>query len=227
MSQTYNSYGRQMTQEEILSGAHRAWVGGMWDELGRLQLDFMMQNGLQPSHNLLDVGCGALRGGLKFIEYLEPAKYFGIDINESLIKAGVHELEQGRLTAKSPNLLVDDNFGFYRFDTKFDFAIAQSVFTHLPMNHIIRCLVNMSAVLKPEGVFFATYFEAPSSACLEPISHVPGGIVTSFDKDPFHYSNGEFSWMAQTAGLSMVPIGDWGHPRDQRMLAFKVGTGRS
>jgi len=77
-----------MTQEEILSGAHRAWVGGMWDELGQLQLDFMMQNGLQPSHNLLDVGCGSMRGGVRFVEYLDVGNYCGIDINESLISAG-------------------------------------------------------------------------------------------------------------------------------------------
>lgn len=224
MSQTYNSYGRQMTQEEILSGAHRAWVGGMWDELGRLQLDFMMQNGLQPSHNLLDVGCGSMRGGVRFVEYLDVGNYCGIDINESLISAGGLELERADLMNKSPVLLVDDSFAFKRFDARFDFAIAQSVFSHLPSAHIIKCLAEMSSVLKPDGEFFATFFEAPHSVYAEPLLHERGGVTSFFDRDPFHYSFAEFEAMAQAARMTVRNVGEWGHPRDQKMLAFKTGN---
>lgn len=222
MGNTFNIYGQQLSDEEISAGLHRDLVGGMWEELGALQLDFMKEEGLLPSDAFLDVGCGSLRGGLRFIEYLNDGNYCGIDINQSLISAGKLELERAGLSAKQPRLLVDDNFAFERFATKFDFAIAQSVFSHLPMNHIVKCLVGISRVLKPHGEFFATFFEAPASAYTEPLSHEPGGVTTYFDRDPFHYSLDEFGWMAHNAGLSVRYIGEWGHPRDQKMLGFKL-----
>ncbi len=75
-----------------------------------------------------------------FIRYLEPGRYYGVDINASLMAAGQKELERENLLVKRPNLSVNDQFEFSRFGRTFDYAIAVSVFTHLPMNHIIRCL---------------------------------------------------------------------------------------
>lgn len=42
---------------------HRIAVGGMWDEIGKLQFEFMVKQGLKPHHKFLDIGCGSLRGG--------------------------------------------------------------------------------------------------------------------------------------------------------------------
>jgi len=217
-----NSYGRQLTEVEIASNVHRDFVGGMWEELGRLQLDFLKQRGLKPDHCLLDVGCGALRGGIHFVRYLEAGHYCGLDVNASLIAAGKKELEKENLLAKSPRLLVNDKFEFGLFERTFDYAIATSVFTHLPMNHIIRCLAEVRKVLTPNAEFFATFFEAPSAVHLEPISHSAGGITTNYDRDPFHYCFQEFQWMARMAGMRIELIGEWGHPRNQRMLSFHL-----
>jgi hypothetical protein len=37
VSQIFNAYDRRPTEEEIRLGFHRAFVGGMWDELRRFQ----------------------------------------------------------------------------------------------------------------------------------------------------------------------------------------------
>lgn len=218
----FNEFHRQLTEDEIRLGFHRDFVGGLWAELGQLQLDFMKSEGLLRNHNFLDVGCGALRGGLWFIDYLDAERYCGLDINESLIVAGRIELERAGLTGKKPELLVDDNFAFDRFDRQFDFAIAQSVLTHLPMEPVARCLAGIRRILKPGGEFFATFFEAPYPAFPDSITHEPGGITTHLDRDPFHYSLDEFEGMARNAGLEMRFMGDWGHPRAQKMLGFRV-----
>lgn len=63
-------------------------VGGMWKEIGRLQFDFLVAHGLAPSHLLLDMGCGTLRGGLHFIRYLEPGHYWGVDKGRDLLGRG-------------------------------------------------------------------------------------------------------------------------------------------
>jgi cyclopropane fatty-acyl-phospholipid synthase-like methyltransferase len=217
-----NYYGRQLTEAEIASNVHREFVGGMWDEIGVLQFNFLKQRGLMPDHYLLDVGCGALRGGVWFVRYLAAGHYCGVDINASLIAAGKKELEKENLLGKHPHLLVNDRFEFSRFGITFDMAVAVSVFTHLPMNHIVRCLAEIRKVLNPGAEFFATFFEAPTAAHLEPITHTPGNIRTHFDADPFHYSFKEFQWMAQISNMHAELIGEWAHPRDQRMLSFRL-----
>ena len=219
-----NAYGTELTPDKIVKKEHREFVGGLWEEMGILQFDFLKSHGLAPHHKLLDVGCGCLRGGLLFIDYLDPKNYFGLDVNASLIVAAEIEVAEAGLTAKQPNLLVDDQFAFDRFAEKMDFMVSVSVFTHLPMNPIIRCLAQAKKTLKPTGVYYATFFQAPFSAHLENLAHEPGGIVTKYDADPFHYSQEEMSWMAQVAGLKVDFIGDWNHPRDQRMAAFTINS---
>ncbi len=216
-----NEYGRQLDPAEIAAGEHRTFVGGLWDEMGALQFDFLKSQGLQPGQRLVDVGCGALRGGVHFIRYLEPGHYYGIDINASLIDAGTHEIAQLQLDRKEPHLLVNAHFELFRFATRFDCAIATSVFTHLPLNHILRCMVEVRKVLHPGARFFATFFEAPTSAHLDALPHVPGGIVSYLDADPYHYSADEIRWVAGNAGLAAERIGAWNHPRDQRMWSFR------
>jgi SAM-dependent methyltransferase len=215
-----NSYWRQLTPEEIVAGKHRDMVGGLWDEIGRLQFEFLKKRGLLPEHTLLDVGCGSLRGGVHFVQYLHDERYCGLDINASLIEAGKVELAAGRLLDKRPQLLVNDGFEFSRFAIQFDFALAISVFTHLFMNHISRCLVEIRKVLKPNGKFYATFFQAPHSICLSPILHEPGSVTTFYDSDPFHYSHDELKMLAANAGLLVELIGDWEHPRSQKMVCY-------
>lgn len=216
-----NLYGRQLTRSEIEAGAHRDFVGGMWDEIGRLQFDFMVGQGLLPRHRFVDIGCGALRGGVHFVRYLHKGNYHGLDINASLIEAGRKELSLAGLDPRDARLLVDDGFRLERFGERFDYALALSVFTHLPINAIVRCLCNVAGALADDGVFYASFFRAPAAAHLERIVHQPGGVTTCYDADPFHYSVSEFAWMADVAGLRVEEIGDWGHPRAQRMLAFR------
>lgn len=121
---------------------------------------------------------------------------------------------------KAAHLAVSDRFELDRFGTHFDYGIAVSLFTHLTMNHIIHCLVQVRRSLAGGGKFFATFFEAPTSGHLKPLVHEPGCITTRFDQDPFHYSVRDMQAMAELASLSVQYIGDWGHPRSQKMLLF-------
>src|SRR4030095_8466757 len=130
---------------EIAAGVHRDLVGGMWEEAGRLQLEFLQREGLTPQSTLLDVGCGCLRAGVQFVRFLEPGRYYGIDVNASLIRAGLEQEVPGggvgvrlerprRVSAERPapdRLLVTGAFEGRRCGVPFDYALAQSVFTHL------------------------------------------------------------------------------------------------
>lgn len=205
---------------------HRLEIGGFWDEVGQLQFDFLRGEGLQPNDYLLDVGCGSLRGGVHFIRYLEPGHYVGIDQSAEILAAGREiELPRYGLEEQAPLLVEMADFGFERLKRRFGFAMAQLVFTHLPLNDIIRCLMKIEQALLPGGRFYATFFDNPAGKRnLEPINQpVAAGhpVVSYCDRDPFHYDVATFEWICDGTALSVEHVGDWGHPRNQQMLRFR------
>ena len=204
--------------------AARQVVGGAWDEMGKVQFDFLVKQGLQPDHWMLDVGCGSLRGGVHFIRYLETGHYCGIEREQWILDAGEIELAEAGLVDKKPELVRDSAFDFAKFNHKFDFALAQSVFTHIPLNDIHRCLVRMADALRPGGVFYATFLDNPGDPNdLSPIEFPQPDSPTTItypDRDPFHYHVRFFEDLIQGLPLKLEHIGDWGSPRGQSMLAF-------
>jgi hypothetical protein len=57
----------QNAQMESLD--HRAYVGGLWEEIGRLQFEFLLRQSLAPSDCFLDIAGGSLRGGVHSINF--------------------------------------------------------------------------------------------------------------------------------------------------------------
>lgn len=209
----------------VQAGEHRGVIGGLWEEMGRLQLEFMRARGLQPGHRLVDIGCGSLRAGVHFVRYLEPGNYYGLDHNQSLLDAGYDiELAAAGLQERLPrgNLFCNPDFMLPVEDGLFDTGIAQSVFTHMGFNAIRRCLEAVAPGFRVGGVLYATYFELPDDApANDERLHEPGGIVTHGHRDPYHYRCGDLEQAARGAPWRLRRIGDWGHPRAQRMMAFE------
>src|SRR5256714_13012220 len=98
---------------------HRGTVRGtdaFWDYLGKLQLDYLVEQGLKPEHYVLDVGCGPLRAGVHFIGYLEPGHYAGVDKRGVRLEPAA-EVELPRLGRQDngPLLPVNENFEVSQF----------------------------------------------------------------------------------------------------------------
>ena len=135
-------------------------IGGMWEEIGQLQFDFLVHKNLQPHHKMLDLGCGTLRGGQHFIKYLNKSNYYGIDISPRAIEYAKKLVVLEGLSEKNPHLLVSENknLKFLEFSAqKFDYIIAQSVFTHLKPEHIEECFENIGQIMFDDSVFYFTY----------------------------------------------------------------------
>lgn len=190
----------------------RGFVGGLWYELGELQFKFLVQRGLRPEHTLLDIACGSMRAGVRFVPYLDAGNYMGIDIDGSLIAHG-RDVELGPVLCaiKRPEFVVSASFEFERFSRQPDFAIAQSLFTHLTVPDIELCLRNLRSVAKPATAFYATFFEVGSAV---------GNPGTSHPHAAFRFTRGQMAELGEQAGWKMEYIGDWHHPRDQKMLNF-------
>ncbi len=203
---------------------HRRLVGGLWDVVGPLQHRFLVDAGLRPEHHLLDVGCGSLRGGVHYVRYLEPGHYCGIDASAELLEAGRGELAAAGLADRGAELAHDASFDVGRFGREFDCAVAVSLFTHLPLNSIMRCLLRVQDVLRPGAAFHATIFENPrGTRNLDELVHPFEGRrpLRSFpDADPYHYGRDALEWLCEGSALELRSIEDWGHPRGQRMATF-------
>lgn len=194
---------------------HREYVGGHWDRIGRLQYAWLLRQGLQPKHYLLDIGCGSLRAGRYFIPYLDPGHYLGIDKERDLLAAGLrHELDPAVAATKRPRLVVADNFDFDQFGQRPDVALAHSVFTHLPACDIRTCLQRLGAVIRPGGVCYATFFERRGTVANPPTPH---------DHRAFYYARSDMLEYGRDAGWDARYIGAWNHPRGQVMVEYRSG----
>jgi cyclopropane fatty-acyl-phospholipid synthase-like methyltransferase len=216
-------YDRARVAARVEGGNHRRAIGGNWDIIGPLQLRFLISKGLKPESALLDIGCGSLRLGVRAVAYLDPGNYWGTDLNESLLEAGYEkEIVPAGLRDKlrRSNLVVDENFDFPGMPADFPFAIAQSVFTHLPLSYLVRCLFNLERHLRPGGMFFFTAFVVSEKA--QPFSFVHNGanVTTHPDKDPYHFTAMAILNSAKGLPWKAEYIGEWGHPRAQTMFAF-------
>lgn len=193
---------------------HRAYVGGFWEAIGRLQFRFMIEKGLEPHHVLYDIACGSLRGGVRFIPYLEPRCYLGLDIKRELIDIGIeHELGEKLFALKKPEFVVSDSFEFRRFSKQPDFAIAQSLFTHLTESDIFSCLKNLREVAKTNTQLYVTFFEADRPVKNPKRSHPHEG---------FAYTRDQMKEFGAACGWITHYIGDWNHPRRQKMLQYST-----
>ena len=130
----------------------------------------------------------------------------------SSCRAGVEE--------KKPKLLANGAFEFGKLGRTFDYAIAQSVFTHLPLNNIMRCLVEMAPRAEPRAAVLRDDLREPAREAV-PRRHraVGAGRLTTTA------TSSTTTWTRSTSpaegtGLTMSYEGDFGHPDNQKMVVF-------
>jgi len=202
--------------ERIREMGHRAFVGGdgeFWEKIANLQYAFMISEGLKPDHVLLDVACGSLRAGRLFIDYLSQGNYLGLDKEIDLIIRGVaEELGIKSFSDKQPSFVISNNFEFYKFNKQPDYAIAQSLFTHLTPAGIYDCLRSLKEFSTGGVIFYATFLEV-QTAQLNPLE--------SDALDCFYYTKDQMKMLAELTGWRMHYIGDWGHPRGQKIVKLE------
>ncbi|MBA2681854.1 MAG: class I SAM-dependent methyltransferase [Ktedonobacteraceae bacterium] len=204
---------KQQGLKRIQKVGHRSYVGGLWDEIGKLQFDFLLKEGLQPYHYLVDIACGSLRAGLHFIPYLETGHYLGIEKEESLIQAGIEkELSKEVYELKKPCFVVSSAFEFDKFKLQPDYALAQSLFTHLPPSYIHLCFKNLRGCIHDDGVFYATFWEVETERA---------NPSKPNDRGFFGYTQQQMESFGSRNGWKPEYIGDWHHPRGQKMVRFR------
>jgi SAM-dependent methyltransferase len=194
-------YYRAVMQDAIARGETTAVAvdrsSDMWRKRGRRQLNFLVANGLLPRHRMLDIGCGNLRAGRRFISYLEPGNYWGIDISPDSIAGAQEVVRDEGLAGKQPHLRVVSDLTFdFADDESFDVVHANSVFSHSPMPVVDECFAHIGRVLTPAGFFDFTF------------NRTDGRERSTLGED-FYYRPETLIDAAQRHGLKAEFLDDW------------------
>ena len=187
-----------------------------WLQVGQLQFDYATSHGLKPEMRMLEIGCGNLRAGRLFIDYLEPGSYYGIDISPDILTAAQDTVAEYDLRAKLPHLtLVRDLRLQFLPAAWFDFVHAHSVFSHSPVEVIDECLAHVGRIMAPGGFFDFTFDRTEGAE-----HHVL--------REDFYYRTQTLVDLAAKHGLDAVLMDDWeltGHPQSKIRVTLPVMSG--
>lgn len=143
---------------------YMAYIGvpAHYDFMGATQFRLLCTLGLRANHRLLDFGCGSLRAGRFFITYLDPECYYGLEPNQWLIEDAIkNQIGRDLILIKKPKFDYNENFSISQFSTKFDFILAQSIFSHSSADIVDVCLRHFRESLTDDGIIAATFVEGP------------------------------------------------------------------
>lgn len=183
---------RRGPEAAVGSPTHEAWL-----RVGQMQFRYLLEHRLTPDMRMLEVGCGNLRAGRLFIDFLEAGNYYGIDISPDILLAALDTITEYGLQAKLPRLsLVRDLKLEFLPEAGFDVVHAHSVFSHSPFEVIDECLQHVGRVMKPGGFFDFTFdrTEGPEHQVL---------------REDFYYRAETLSELAATHGFRAQLMEDW------------------
>lgn len=180
----------------------RAAVGGnpshdRWLALGLMQFEYLTEHGLAPRDRMLEIGCGNLRAGWRFIQHLDRGNYYGIDISPDILIEAKKTLVQYDLQDKLPHLTITGDLTFDFLPSKhFTVMHAHSVFSHSPLHVIDECLANVGRILAPGGFFDFTFDRTE-------------GEEHQVLREDFYYRTETLVALAEKHGLRARFMDDW------------------
>jgi len=205
---------------------YRAFVGPPedYDLIAAIQFNLLTALGLREHHHLLDIGCGSLRAGRLFIPYLLPDRYVGVEPETWLVEEAL-EREIGRdiVEIKRPSFSDMSDFGFSRLGRRFDFLLAQSIFSHAPASMIERCFEEAREVMASESIFVATFVEGSGNYAGDRWAYRAEVLSWTDDWERRGSVAYTFAFLRDLAARCQLDCRrlDWPHPR-QRWIALSV-----
>lgn len=113
-------------------------------------LEKTRSNGLTPSAEVLEIGCGIGTFSGLLGKFLKDGKAFCMDISPKSIEIAQNEYRNLKSLKFVEGNAVNYDFGNLRFDT----IILPDVIEHIPLENHSQLFANLSSILKPDGFIF-------------------------------------------------------------------------
>jgi SAM-dependent methyltransferase len=145
-----------LDEREIQALEDHMGFRGQLPEHRRFQIEQLKKLGLQPSHDVLEIGCGPLTAGIPVIQYLDADHYVGVDVRPTVLDVAWQQIGRHELSAKNPRLIRSDNFGAEELrDRRFDYVWSFSVLFHLSDEILDGLFSAVTKRLTDGGMFVA------------------------------------------------------------------------
>ena len=124
-------------------------------------LEFLLKHGLKPGDLTIDYGCGSLRLASPLIDFLEPGKYWGMDLAQDFLDLGRAHLSPELAQAKRPRLDVigDDVVQRARSEAP-RYIISWHVCSKVPENRFDAYIGNIATMMTPGATALIHFPEA-------------------------------------------------------------------
>lgn len=188
-----------------------------WRALQRFQIDFLTKHGLEPHHQLIDIGCGTLRGGIPLIKLLQTGHYTGIEIRQDVLELARNELRLAGLNHKDAKLIHTTGLSSLALEHVAEYVWAFDVLIHMDDDALNGCLSFVSGHMAQGGAFYGN-------------THIGEGSAGKWRGFPI--VRHPMTWYEQTArrfGLVTADVGSLSEhglvdpqpePQSRRMLRF-------
>jgi len=202
----------------------------LFRKIGDDCLEQLRRAGLEPEHDVLDVGCGCGRLAIPLLSYLR-GRYDGLDVGAETIaycrrqiaraspRFRFHHADVAHPAYNPTGSVAAERYRFPDFGPK-DFVFLISVFTHLPppaVAHYLRELARLAARKEGCRIALSLYLYSPRRPRERPrLTRMFDfrGAGFRFDRRSygFAYEEGRFLRLCRDAGLvpaRPVARGDW------------------
>lgn len=113
---------------------------------------------------VLDFGCGSLRIGEYFINYLNERNYYGLDVTNIFYKFGLQRIDKKIVNIKKPNLFIINSKKLEKLaENKISLIYSIAVLMHVPPSELNSYLKKIFSLKKLKTKIFIDFLESDKS----------------------------------------------------------------
>jgi hypothetical protein len=136
----HSTLGPQIRDEVYTRGKAERWA------------ERLIEVGLKPQHLCVEYGCGSLWAAEPVLRYLQPGRYYGLDLTDQFYEFGRQRIgsllaeKQARLAVISPESLRAVAA------LQPDFIFSRKVLAHVKVDALPRYLANIASLMSPQTI---------------------------------------------------------------------------
>ncbi|MFN3171098.1 MAG: class I SAM-dependent methyltransferase [Hyphomicrobiales bacterium] len=159
--------------------------------------------GFDGTQRLLDFGCGTAGTGIHFACSMTCGHYIGADISQNALAVAAQRLTDYHANNAADLHYISKSEEIATFGPV-DIIIAQSVFTHNPIETLVVFLTAAKSCLSPDGLIAANFAIAETEDRISRTDYI--------------YQTDKLETVVQSCGYNLCKMDNWKHPS----MAFRA-----